>query len=490
MTEEISKKIQFRTKNPKQLEAASYWIDQETEELLYGGAKYGGKSFLGASLIFGDALIYPDTHYFIARQELTDLHAFTLPSIHEVFQKWGLKFSDYVSYNGQTHIFTLYNGSTVHFIACKATPSDPLYERFGSMQMTRGWIEEGGEVVESAKANLALSIGRWKNDVYGLKKKLLITANPKKGWMKREFIEPWRRDELPVEKKFVQAFATDNVHGDTNYIKSLEQEKDKVRKQRLWEGNWDYDEDNDSLVTDNALTDAFSNAIVKDGQKYMTVDVARQGKDKTVIGFWEGLELYRVEQYEKQATSETEQKIKDLAVIEHVPYSNIMIDEDGVGGGVVDHLFGVKGFVANSTPLPTTSEIRDRFSKIENFLIPKRKFANLKSQCGWKLAELINEHKIAFKVSDFRDIILEELSSLLRKKDVDSDGKNTLKPKDKVKEDLGRSPDVGDMLIFRVWFELKKIATQEDPVQDNNTQRIQRERVEINRARVSMNSSK
>lgn len=222
----------------------------------------------------------------------------------------------------------------------------------------------------------------------------------------------------------------------------------------------------------------------------MTVDVARQGKDKTVIGFWEGLELYRIEQLEKQATSETEQKVKDLAVIEHIPYSNIMIDEDGIGGGVVDHLFGVKGFVANSTPLPTTSEIRDRFSKIENFLIPKRKFSNLKSQCGWKLAELINEHKIAFKVPDFRDIILEELSALLRKKDVDSDGKNTLKPKDKVKEDLGRSPDVGDMLIFRAWFELKKIATQEDPVQDNNVHRIQRERTEINRARVTMNSTK
>jgi hypothetical protein len=33
------------------------------------------------SLIFGDALIYPETHYFIARQELIDLRKFTIPTI-------------------------------------------------------------------------------------------------------------------------------------------------------------------------------------------------------------------------------------------------------------------------------------------------------------------------------------------------------------------------------------------------------------------------
>jgi phage terminase large subunit len=53
--------LEFRTRNQKQLEAAEYWCDDTTEQLLFGGAKAGGKSFLGASLIFGDALIYPET---------------------------------------------------------------------------------------------------------------------------------------------------------------------------------------------------------------------------------------------------------------------------------------------------------------------------------------------------------------------------------------------------------------------------------------------
>ncbi len=157
--------LEFKTKIQKQIEAYSYWLDDTTEQILYGGAKGGGKSYLGASLIFGDALVYPETHYFIARQELIDLRKYTVPTIQEVFKNWGLKIDDYASFDGQYNVYTLHNGSKVFLIACKDLPSDPMFERMGSMQMTRGWIEEAGEIVEAAKSNLWLSIGRWKNDV-------------------------------------------------------------------------------------------------------------------------------------------------------------------------------------------------------------------------------------------------------------------------------------------------------------------------------------
>ena len=457
--------IAFNTKNPKQLSAAEYWIDNETEEILFGGAKGGGKSYLGASLICGDALIYPETHYFIARAELIDLTNFTLPTLHEVFKNWGLEFEKYATYNGQTHCVNLYNGSKIFLLACKETPSDPLFERFGSMQMTRGWIEEGGEVPENAKANLWLSIGRWKNDVYKLKKKLLITANPKKGWMKRDFVDPFRQNLLPKSRKYIQSFATDNKYLSEDYIDTLRNEKNLIRRQRLFEGNWDYDEDQDSMITFDNLTDCFSNTITKDGQKYLIVDVARKGKDTTVFSVWDGLELIKVDQFSHQATNITEDKVKDYASVYKIPFSNIMIDEDGIGGGVVDHLFGVKGFVANSTPLATISQVRMRLSGIESNLIPKTNFRNLKTQCAFKLSELINEHKIAFKVLEYRNVLIEELTSLLRQKDIDSEGKLQIKPKDEVKIELGRSPDIGDTIIYRAWFELLKDATNQDPNQ-------------------------
>ena len=481
--------LEFKTKIEKQITAFEFWIDNTTEEILYGGAKGGGKSYLGAALIFNDALTYPDTHYFIARQELIDLRKYTAPTIQEVFKNWKLDINNYTKFDGQYNIYTLYNGSKVFLIACKELPSDPMYERFGSMQMTRGWIEEGGEVAEAAKANLWLSIGRWKNDEYKLKKKLLITANPKKGWMKRDFIEPFRQGTLPISKKYIQALATDNLYLSPDYLTTLRNEKDKVRRQRLWEGNWDYDEDQDSLISYDALSDGFSNIVVKDGQKYLIIDVARFGEDSTTFNFWDGLELYKIEQYRKQDTQNTIQKAKDMAAIEHIPWSNIMIDEDGLGGAVVDGMKGVRGFVANSSPLLTANQVRLKQHKIESDLIPKTNFRNLKTQCAFKLAELINEHKIAFTVPEYRETIIEELTALLRHKDADSDGKLQIKPKDEVKEDLGRSPDIGDPLIYRAWFELKKEASEESPNRSVAIQR-QEQKFQINRHNSKLNSNK
>lgn len=481
--------IQLKTKNPKQIKAAGYWLDNETEELLYGGAKGGGKSFLGCSLIFGDALIYPETHYFIARGSLTDLKKFTIPSIEEVFQVWKLKIKDYANFNGQDNFYRLYNGSKVFLIECKMNPGDPMFERFGSMQMTRGWIEEGGEVCEAAKSNLWLSVGRWKNDVYGLKKKLLITANPKKGWMKREFVDLWKQKLLPKNRKFVQAFATDNKYLPEDYVASLRNEKDPVRRQRLWGGSWDYDEDQDSLISYDALSDTFSNAITKDGKKYLIIDVARLGKDTTTFNYWDGLELTKIEVFEKQDTQKTIQMAKDRAAAERIPYSHIMIDEDGIGGAVVDGMWGVRGFVANSSPIPTATEIRAKQNKVENSFIPKANFANLKSQCAWKVAELINEHKIAFAVPEYREKIIEELTALLRQKDVDNDRKLQIKPKDEVKEELGKSPDIGDPIIYRAWFELQKEASIDNPEREVAIS-LQKIRFASNREKLKINSTR
>lgn len=446
----------LKTKNLKQIKACEAWIDPDIEEILYGGAKGGAKSYTGAALIFSSAHMYPGTQWFIARKELIDLKKFTIPTIHEVHQNWGLDIKTYLKYDGNLNTFTLPNGSAVFLIACPDIPSDPLFERFGSMQMTGGWIEEAGEIAEAAKANLALSIGRWKNELYGITGKLFITANPKKGWLKREFVDPFNQNLLPKNRAYIQAFATDNPYLPERYVEKLRNEKDGVRRQRLYQGSWDYDEDKDSLVTSDSLEDSFSNTITKDGEQYMTVDVARLGEDSIVYSFWDGLELYKVEKRQKQATSVTEQQVKDFAATYRIPYSHILVDEDGIGGAVVDHLFGVKGFTANSTPIPTGHQIRERQAKVQHELVPKTVYGNLKAQCGWKLAELINEHNISFKVPDYREEIIGDLTATLRDKDVDGDGKKYLRSKEDVKEEIGHSPDVGDTILMRTYFELVK----------------------------------
>jgi phage terminase large subunit len=433
--------LRFRG-NPKQIEAARRWTDKQTVEIVYGGAKYGGKSFLGANLIFCDALIYPDTFYFIARQELNDIRKFTIPSIHLAFKKWGIKLDDYCKYNGQDNFFEIRtNGSRVYLLECGYTPKDPLYERFGSMEMTRGWIEEGGEVHVLAKENLKASIGRKNNDHHGLRRKLLITCNPKKNWLYSEFYKPHTDGKLSPDKAFIKALPTDNVFGSKEYIDSLGNLKDATMKQRLFFGNWEYDDDPTCLIEYEKIIDLFTNTFVKAGLKYITADIARFGSDKTIIIIWDGWKAVEIIELSKSSITDTATKISELAKARSIPRSQIIVDEDGVGGGVKDILQCV-GFVNNSSPIVVQGA--------------KDNFTNLKSQCYFLFSERVNSSGVFIntKEEQQKKLIIEELENVKRKS-VDTDGKLAVQPKEWVKDQIGRSPDYSDTLMMREYFELK-----------------------------------
>lgn len=439
--------------SPPQKEACRKWADDTTEEILFGGNKGGGKSNLGATCIFHDALVYPETRFFIARNQLKDLRLYTVPSVHEVFSLWNIDFNKYARFNGQDNYFTLYNKSVVQLLECSYLPSDPLYERFGSMQWTRGWIEEGGEVSAQARMNLKLGIGRWKNDKYNLKRKLLTTGNPKKNWMKYDFVDPWKSGRLESSKAYIPSSVYDNKHRQKGYEKQLE-ELTGTARQRLLLGNWDYDSDDDCLIAGEKILDLYTNAHVPDqGEWYITADVGRFGKDKTVIWVWRGFKVIRVVILEKKNTSEVAEEIKRLCSYYQIPMSNVCVDDDGIGGGVVDNLPGCVGFVNNSSPLPN---IKDP-NKKENF-------DNLKSQCYFSLADKINAGGIhidfdlaAIYMQDGKTAkqLLNEDLEQVRQKAVDDDKKKGVMPKEKVKEILGRSPDYSDGMMMRMVFDLR-----------------------------------
>lgn len=207
---------------------------------------------------------------------------------------------------------------------------------------------------------------------------------------------------------------------------------------------------------------------------------SRKGEDRTVISLWQGLELYRIELRTKHGTDVTEQQIKDLATAERIPYSHIIIDEDGIGGGVVDHLHGVKGFTANSIAIPTDGQIRERASRVGVVPGQRSNYANLKSQCGWKLAELINEHKMRVSAEGYRETIIEEVSATLKEKDADRETPLRLIPKEEVKEVLGRSPDIGDTLLMRAWFEIQPSAYKADPATNETQIRLFNRNAQVN----------
>jgi len=440
--------LEFDTRgNEKQKECCRAWVDPLIFDITYGGSKGSAKSFTGCSLIFGDGFTYPETHYFIARKKLNDLVKFTIPSIHEVFQHWKLNDS-YYRFNGQYNYFELYNGSRVYLLEAKYLPSDKLYARFGSMQMTRGWIEEAGEFEEAAKNNLAASIGRWKNDVYNLPGKLLQTCNPSKNYLYREYYKKYKEGNLESWKRFIQALPEDNKCLPPGYLVNLDRTLNKNEKQRLLMGNWEYDDDPATLCEYDKICDLFTNDFKElHGDKYLTCDVARLGSDQFVVGKWDGWRV-RISKWDKKKITESYDYVKTIKQNERVGTSNIIADEDGVGGGLVD-MIGCKGFVNNSRPLPNPNE---KDPKKRN---QPENYENLQAQCAYKLADRINNNGLFIDCDDpeIKEMIIEELEHL-KQKNVDTDGKRGIVDKETVKKIIGRSPDFRDMLLMREWFEL------------------------------------
>ncbi len=438
-------KIVFNTYgNEKQKEVCRHWVDPSVTDIVYGGSKGSGKSYLGCSLIFGDALMYAGTHYFIARKELNDLRKYTIPSVHEVLGHWGIT-QAYFKYNGQDNFFELYNGSRVYLIQAKYMPGDPEYHRFGSMQMTRGWIEEAGQFEEAAKNNLNASVGRWKNDRYSLTAKLLQTCNPAKNYLYRDYYKKHKNGMLEGWKRFVQALPEDNRMAPAGYLENLYRSLSYNEKQRLLYGNWEYDDDPALLIESfDRITDAFTNDYVQgNGRRYISADLAMQGRDRFVTGVWNGYvcDLRKGVDKPKAKGKEIETDLKHLMMAHGVPRSQVVVDSDGMGNYLESYLEGIKEFRGNGKA------------------VNDREFANIKAECAYKLAELINKGQLRIICSAEQRECIEEELGVLKAQSVDADeARKRIIKKDMMKEELGRSPDYLDMLIMRMYFEVQRPA--------------------------------
>ena len=440
-------KIIFDTHgNEKQKECARAWSDNTITEITYGGSKGSAKSFTGCSLTFGTGLMYPETHFFIARKNLNDLRKFTIPSIYEVLEGWKVD-SRYYRYNGQDNYFELYNKSKIFLLDAKYLPSDPMYYRFGSMQMTGGWIEEAGEFVVEAKNNLHASIGRWKNDVYNWSGTLLQTCNPAKNYLYRDVYKPAKEGTLPPWRKFIQALPSDNKRLPAGYLENLDKILTRNEKERLLKGNWEYDDNPNALCDYDSILGIFKNDHIKpEGKKYITADIARFGSDKAVIMVWDGWVVIEVVIFDKSATTQLQECIMALRTKHQIPKHDCIADEDGIGGGVVDNT-GINGFINNSSPIdePTIQGLE------------RPNFQNLQAQCLFNLAKKVNNATLFFKAEiseKHKGEIIEELQTIESYK-TDVDGKLKILPKEKVKDKIGRSPDWRDALMMRMWFDLK-----------------------------------
>ena len=421
----------------KQTIALDLLEDKTTNEVLFGGGAGGGKTALGCYWQLKQRLKYPNTRGLIGRAVLKTLKETTLVSLFQVAKMQGLTAGVHYKYNGQMSQIELFNGSVILLKDLYAYPSDPNFDELGSLEITDAFIDEANQIEDKAR-NIIKSRIRYQLDENNLVPKILYTCNPAKNWTYQEFYKPQIDGSISENKRFIASLIDDNPFISKHYKQNL-LTLDTVSKERLLFGNWEYSNDPSTLIDYDKILDAFSSSFVPTGPHYITCDVARFGSDSTVIGVWDGYRV-KLHQYKGKSVVEVADIIKAFQVEHQVPSSQIVVDEDGVGGGVVD-ILRCKGFVNNSSPLenPITRQ--------------KENFDNLKSQCYYKLAEMINDSKLYINASGtIKEKIVEELEQV-KQKSVDNDGKKGIIPKDKVKALIGRSPDFSDALAMRMIFE-------------------------------------
>ena len=431
---------------PKQVYALEKLTDQETDEVLFGGAAGGGKSWLGCEWLLWNCLAYPGTRWFVGRHHLKQVRESSIVTFRKVCKKHKIPIG-FWKYNDQSVHITFENGSEINAIEMMHKPGDPDFDGFGSTEYTGGWIEEGGGVAAKAYEIAGTRIGRHMNDEYGIKGKLLVTGNPSRNWMYREFFKPWKFGALPKGKAFIQSFAHENEKRESGYLERLERLTGQTR-QRLLLGNWEFEDDPDQLIESDAILDLFENIHVlpDETKKHIVVDVALHGSDIYRAAVFYGNVLVEHISMAKSGGAQVLQRINDLRVRHGVRASAVIYDADGVGGfigGAGGFIQGAIAFHGNAAPIKIN---RDK----------TRTFANLKAQCGFMLADDINEGAIyarGVKDEADRELLSEELAHI---KKVDTgDAPLKLKPKTEVKVDLGRSPDFSDLFLMKKMYDIK-----------------------------------
>lgn len=423
----------------KQKEALEYLNNDYTTEVLFGGGAGSGKTFLGCAWVIINCIKYPGTKWLIGRSRLKSLKESTLATFFDIAKQWNLNDKHY-NYNQQSNQITFYNGSIIILKDLFLYPSDPNFDTLGSLEITGAFLDESNQISLKAK-NIVMSRARYKLDVYNLIPKMLMTCNPARNWVYEDFYKKDKDGTLEEYKHFIQSLVSDNIHISKHYIDNLNK-LPKVDRDRLLLGKWEY-EDKGAIIEFDKMINIFKDYNYREddinpNDYYISVDVARKGKDKAVIILWHKFNILKIKTLDISKINEIVDIIKDLKNKYKINSNHIVIDADGVGGGVVDYLPNSIEFINNSRALNE-----------ENYY-------NLKTQCYFKLADKINDESICIfnYIEEEKEFIIQELMQVKRK-DVDKDGKLKLITKDEIKQLIGRSPDYSDAMMLRMYFEIE-----------------------------------
>lgn len=318
--------------SPKQLELYNLLFKREdVVDIAIGGSAGGAKSYAICMMAVLAAVEYPGAKLLIGRKTSPALRSTTWLTMKTVLREaFGMRVDlDYTLREFDMTV-NFQNGSSIIFLALDPH-GDPDLVRLGSLEIFWGFIDEAGESEALVRNTLSSRTGRsYANQKYKVNGKIILSCNPSQNFLFEEYYKPYERlgggeyqeweygktvdkqdNDIPAYRAFLRMSVYDNPFISKDYINKLKRLPERERK-RLLDGSWYYNDDASSLFTE----DSFRKAVtldypqqltrrvdnwnergvikVRNGEqvryttesvfaKYVGVDVADSGKDKTVV---------------------------------------------------------------------------------------------------------------------------------------------------------------------------------------------------------------
>ena len=416
-------------------------------ELLYGGAKGGGKTTFGCRWIYLNCLdlikeydLKPSkqpVHVgYIVRKLARDLR-------QSVLETWNAHIP-HEHYTIKEHKNEIVICDTVKFFYGGMDRSDTI-KRFNSAEAMFVWVEQAEETnindIGHIRGCLRMSInGKMPKRGH----KLLLTANPASCWLKGDFI-----DQKFPGREFIKALWSDNPWLPPDYDKKLmlawRHRQDMLKA--MLEGDWNLISGIDCVIKREWIDDAMGKRMP--GQlirPIVAVDTAREGVDRTVIFYMENTNIIDVRILGKSRALKTQSAILEMCEDHKFEGKRptVCIECDPNGAAIGDNLVGspYNLSVIEFEPAKKSDDPRCYNQRVQAW-----------QNVALQMADGEFELNMSPKVREILGDTLEtELSWPEWKTPVGSriDGreKSKISRKDEIKEKHGRSPDVADAFII------------------------------------------
>jgi len=413
------------TLTARQTQAFDTLERDDIKEVLYGGAKGGGKSVFGCLWCFQRSLdiikeccIGPRKHPipigFMGRKRGVDFTNTTL-------ETWKRFIPDYA--------YTI-KGKPAEIILCDCVKiltggldNSEIVNKFNSAEYAFYFIDQAEEVdreqIGELRATTRLIINGKKIPGKGL-----FTANPAPSFLKDEFILNPTPDRV-----FIRALPTDNPYLGREYIDVL-RDSFKHRPELLrayLEGCWDQLGGHNQLIKDAWLENAGKIKLYPPVKKTLiTCDPARYGDDETVIYSLQNTVISKQLIYGKKDLMYTANMLHCLS--RKNDDCLIVVDVCGLGAGLVDRLI----------------EMGDNVLGIDNASrsTEPETYYNLRSEIWCKAADMFAGGDVELQTDDVR------LKGQLTTPTYElRNGRILIEAKADIKKRLGNSPDRADTYV-------------------------------------------